>query len=292
MEMEFELQWYPGHMAKARRELQNRWRLVDVVLEVVDARIPFTSRHPEPLGKTERRPRVLLLAKQDLADPGGTKGWLDHFRANGQRALAADLRTGGWVRPVGGLLRSAASGGRRRGAGDAVRVLVAGLPNVGKSTAINSLARRAKAETGGRPGVTRNLQWLRAGRDLQLLDSPGVLWPGATKGRAALLLAAAGCVPDGVFDNEAAARALLQHLLERLPEGVATRYGTGLAEAGGDVLAEVARRRGMLQSGAEADTERAAAAVLQDFRTGRLGRVTLESPPSATEASGDAGDDG
>lgn len=290
--MELELQWYPGHMAKARRELQARWRLVDVVLEVIDARIPLTSRHPEPFGKAEQRPRVLLLAKQDLADPGATKAWLQHFRASGQRALAADLRTGGWVRPVGGLLRAAAAGGRRRGAGDAVRVLVAGLPNVGKSTAINSLARRAKAETGGRPGVTRSLQWLKAGEGLQLLDSPGVLWPGATKGEAALFLAAAGCVPDGVFDNEGAARGLLQHLLGHFPAGVAARYGPGLDGVDGDVLAEVARRRGMLQSGATADTERAAGAVLQDFRTGRLGRMTLESPSSPSETSKGAEEDG
>lgn len=291
METELELQWYPGHMAKARRELQTRWRLVDVVLEVLDARIPHTSRHPEPVGKAERRPRVLLLAKKDLAEDGPTRQWLDYYRAAGVKATAADLRTGGWVRPVARQLREAAEGGRRRGAGDPVRVLVAGLPNVGKSTAINSLARRAKAETGGKPGVTRSLQWLSAANGLQLLDSPGVLWPGATKGLSALFLAAAGLVPDAVFDNEVAARQLLRYLLRRVPAAVEDRYGPGLDGAGDDPLAEVARRRGMLQAGAAPDTERAAAAVLQDFRTGRLGRMTLERSGTSYSGGEGAGDD-
>lgn len=273
-----ELHWYPGHMAKARRELQSRLELVDVVLEIIDARIPATSRHPELVTRSGRWPRVLLLAKGDLADPVQTKAWLAYFRGEGGSALAADLRTGGWVRTVRRLLRDEARKRPRTARTGAARVLVAGLPNVGKSTAINSLAGRAKADTGGRPGVTRALQWLAAGDGLQLMDSPGVLWPGVTEGLPALYLAAVGCVPDAVFDNYVAADKLLRHLLQRFPTGVLHRYGDGLEPQQEQLVEEIARRRGSLLAGGLPDVERAAATVLHDFRTGRLGHLTLERP--------------
>lgn len=281
-----ELHWYPGHMAKSQRELQTRLGLVDVVLEIVDARIPATSRHPELVARAGRRPRVLLLAKHDLADAALTKAWLDHFRAEGGAAFAADLRAGGWVRPVRRLLREEARRRPRTARSGAARVLVAGLPNVGKSTAINSLAGRAKAETGGRPGVTRALQWLTAGDGLQLLDSPGVLWPGVTKGLPALYLAATGSVPDAVFDNYVAADELLRHLLERFPSNVAERYGEGLEREAEHLLEQLARRRGSLLAGGVPDVDRAAANVLHDFRTGRLGRLTLERPGRTVDSDG------
>ncbi|MFS8524339.1 MAG: ribosome biogenesis GTPase YlqF [Limnochordales bacterium] len=272
-----ELQWFPGHMAKARRELAQRLKLVHVVLEIIDARIPETSRHPRLLAAERPLPRVLLLSKADLADEAMTKAWLEYFRSLGQSAAAADLRGGAWVRRARALLRAAArDAGRRRGA---TRVLVAGLPNVGKSTAINSLAGRAKAATGATAGVTRGLQWLSGGPGLELLDSPGVLWPERTTGAAAVLLAATGAVPETAYDPVEAADAFLRLLLQRFPGAVAARYGPEAAADPESPLRAVARRRGALLPGGEPDLERAAALVLADFRSGRLGRLTLESPP-------------
>lgn len=273
-----ELHWYPGHMAKASRELKSRLNMVDVVLEIVDARIPKSSRHPQLLHEPGQRGRVLLLAKEDLADPAATEQWIGRLRDDRQPVLAADLRKNTWVRTVRRMLRNVAGERPRTARSGHARVLVAGLPNVGKSTAINSLAGRAKADTGGKPGVTRALQWLSAGEGLQLLDSPGVLWPGVTEGDAALFLAAIGCVPDAVFDNYVAADKLLRLLLRTPGAEVIDRYGKGMAEADEQLVEEVARRRGSLLSGGVPDVERAAAIVLQDFRSGRLGRLTLEWP--------------
>lgn len=260
-------------MAKARRELQTRLKLVDVVLEVIDARIPDTSRHPQLLVSGRPLPRVLLLSKADLADERATRQWVDYFNAQGWPALASDARTGGWAARARRLLHSAARP-KRPGT---VRVLVAGLPNVGKSTAINSLTGRSKARTGAAAGVTRSLQWLSGGPGLQLLDSPGVLWPQRTTGLAAVYLAATGAVPETAYDPVDAAKALLALLMERFPDAVERRYGPAPASAD-DALAWVGRRRGCLLPGGEVDLERAAAVVLGDFREGRLGRWTLEEP--------------
>ncbi len=273
-------------MAKARRELQSRLKLVDVVLEVIDARIPGTSRHPRLLVGQRPLPRVLLLSKVDLANEKLTKAWLDYFRRENVPAVAADLRTGQWVAHGRRLLRAAVQRKRRT----TVRVLVAGLPNVGKSTAINSLAGRSKATTGGTAGVTRALQWLSGGPGLQLLDSPGVLWPERTTGTAAVLLAATGAVPETAYDPVEAAAALLELLLSEFPDSVLERYGLELGEAD-DALASVARRRGCLLPGGVLDLERAAGIVLADFRGGRLGRLTFERPGEKRDDESEADDD-
>lgn len=307
--VELQLHWYPGHMAKAARELKARLKLVDAVLEVIDARIPASSRHPSLFEGRRGLARVLLLGKADLADPGATDAWLRYFRAQGLAAVAADLRQHTWVPRVRRLLQRAvneagqADGGgagsevsQEAGSGAAaqrrpaalnparserrrVRVMVVGLPNVGKSTAINGLAGRAKAGTGAKAGVTRRVQWLAAGTGLELLDSPGLLWPEATRGRKALYLAVAGLVPDDVFDPRAVAEAFLADLAARFPQRAAARYGEDLAAGDEGRLGTVARRLGLWLSGGRPDLDRAAAMVLQDFRTGRLGPLTLELPP-------------
>jgi len=276
-------------MAKAARELKDRLKLVDAVLEVIDARIPASSRHPAPLGQERPLVRVLLLGRADLAEPRWTRAWVRHFQAQGLPAVAADLRQHSWVPRVRRLLRrrrDPGGFGRPRGPAGAggrpvARVLVAGLPNVGKSTAINALAGRAKAGTGARAGVTRRVQWLAAGEGLELLDSPGLLWPEATRGQKALYLAVAGLVPDDAFDVREAAAAFLTEMGQRYRDRLAARYGEDCTGAGEAMLAAVARRMGMWLPGGKPDLDRAAVAVLQDFRTGRLGRLTLELPPEA-----------
>ncbi|HEY8416834.1 MAG TPA: YlqF/YawG family GTPase [Limnochordales bacterium] len=298
-----ELHWYPGHMAKAARELKAHLRLVDAVVEVIDARIPFSSRHPTPIGEGRPLLRVLLLSRADLADPEWTRAWIRHFSAQGLAAVAADLRRRDWVPRLKRLLlaggrprqeRQGLSAGPDRapaparplragpaaapGRGPRVRVLVAGLPNVGKSTAINALAGRAKAGTGALAGVTRRVQWLAAGEGLELLDSPGLLWPEATRGRRALHLAVAGFVPDDAFDVRAVAEEFLAELAERFPERLVQRYGPECRGAGDAMLGAVAQRMGLWLPGGRPDLDRAAAVVLQDFRSGRLGRLTLETP--------------
>ncbi len=300
--MELLLHWYPGHMAKATRELKARLRLVDAVLEVIDARFPESSRHPAPFAAERPLTRVILLGRADLADPELTKAWIRHFHGQGLPAVAADLRRTNWVTQVRRLLapkpglaqsplpaRPAPGGGvsGRR----SVRAMVVGLPNVGKSTAINALVGRAKAGTGARAGVTRRVQWLAAGDGLELLDSPGLLWPEAIRGQRALWLAAAGLVPDDAFDAQAVAGLFLTELARCCPERLAARYRLELpatarpvAEDDHDdqptsILAAVALRTGCRLPGGRLDLDRAAAIVLQDFRAGRLGRMTLEEPP-------------
>lgn len=265
-------------MARARRQLLEALPRVDAILEVADARAPRSSRHPELPELARGKPRVVLFAKEDLADPQVSRQWLQWVRAQGERALLANLREGGWIARTVRLLRSAART-RRRAA--TLRTMVVGIPNVGKSTAINALAGRAKAGTGARAGVTRRVQWLAAGEGLELLDSPGLLWPEATRGQKALYLAVAGLVPDDAFDVREAAAAFLTEMGQRYRDRLAARYGEDCTGAGEAMLAAVARRMGLWLPGGKPDLDRAAVAVLQDFRTGRLGRLTLELPPEA-----------
>lgn len=275
----FELHWYPGHMAQAVRTTRELMRLADAVLEVADARIPFTSRHPNLPASGRPIVRVLLLSRADLAEPGVTRAWIRRFRREGLVALAADLRRDDWTAQARKLLSASVNRARPWAARQEIRVVVVGLPNVGKSTAINRLIGKAKARTGGRPGVTRRPGWISAGGRLLFLDTPGVLWPQITRGKPALYLAATGCVPDEVFDVQAAGRALWEELAARFPERLKARYGLW-DEAGGERgLEVVARRTGCLGRYGEPDEARAAAILLNDFRTGRLGPFSLERPP-------------
>ena len=281
------VQWFPGHMAKTRRLMRNSMRLVDIVAELRDARIPHSSANPEIEKLLEGKPRVLLLCKADLADGERTHLWRDYFTKAGVSALAVDCRSGKGLSAFEPLVREVLSPllerRRARGmTGGALRVMVVGVPNVGKSSLINRLAGGKPTKVEDRPGVTRTSQWVRAG-GLEVLDMPGVLWPKFEDPAVGECLALTGAVKDDVLDIEALAMVLLKRLLEGYPNLLSARYRFDLSEADGldsyELLQLIGRKRGMLIPGGEIDTERAAIMLLDEYRAGMIGRITLELPP-------------
>lgn len=281
------LQWYPGHMAKARRELLRLLKGVDVVVETLDARIPASSRNPDLDNLLGETARAVALNKADLADRARTERWVEFFAARCP-AVPTNAQAGAGVRDlaatVQGLARErlaawTAKGRRRR----PMRVMVVGVPNVGKSSLINRLAGRSGAKTGNAPGVTRGPQWLRVGQELELLDTPGLLWPKLGEPEVGFSLAVTGTLDDRLFRAEEVVMHLLDRLEELAPGAVAARYE--LPEAAWSdraaLLEEIGRRRGCLGAGGRVDVERTAALVLSDFRKGRLGAYTLEEPPGS-----------
>ncbi|MEW8977240.1 MAG: ribosome biogenesis GTPase YlqF [Symbiobacterium sp.] len=284
------IQWFPGHMAKARRILQENAPLVDVVLEIVDARCPLASRNPDLMRLVAQKPQVLILNKADLADPAATRAWVERLSEPGRPAVALDAVKGTGAREVLAAVRRAfgpvleawtAKGRKPRPA----RVMAVGIPNVGKSSVINRLAGARRAHVGDRPGVTRGKQWIRIGADVELLDMPGILVPKFDDPRDGVLLAAVGCVKDEVFDRRAVAAELLTLIYEPLAPTLAERLGlTRLDPEPENNLAAVARHRGLLRAGEQVDLDAAAALVLREFREGRLGRVSLQTPcPPSTK---------
>ena len=279
------IQWYPGHMTKTRRQMEADLKHVDIVVELVDARIPISSRNPDIDAICGDKPRIIMLNRADQADPQRTKAWVNYFTQRGIQAAAVDSRSGTGVNGMVALARNAlkdqiARWKEKGQVGRPVRAMVVGVPNVGKSTFINKLARRQSAKAGDRPGVTRGKQWVSVDKGLELLDTPGILWPKFEDKTTGLHLAFTGAVKDEVTDMEGLACALLELLRDRYPQTVAERYKlTGLDEQQGwELLEQGARKRGMLISGGEADTERMAKVLLDEFRGGRLGRFTLEVP--------------
>ncbi len=280
-----EIQWFPGHMAKAEKQIAGDLKRVDAVIELIDARVPKSSRNPDLDRLAGGKPRVLVLNKCDLADAAETARWLALYRGRGSAALAADCRSGknvGAVLPaVRGLLKDRLAAWAEKGMpGRRIRAMAVGVPNVGKSSLVNRLGRGSAAKVEDRPGVTRAAQWFSAGQGVDLLDTPGVLWPkfgGRAQGER---LAATGAVRDEAFDAEELSRSLLAFLRERYPDLLKRRYrleDADLAGADGSGLLErVAERRGMRAAGGAADTERAARMLLEEFRAGKIGRITLE----------------
>lgn len=280
-------------MAKARRHLLQALPQVDAVLEVADARVPVSSRNPDLLQLTRGKPRVLLLSREDLADPVWNRRWVRELRRQGERVWLANLREPRWVAGLTDLLREAVGTKRRPGP---LRAMVVGIPNVGKSTAINGLARRRGAKTGGVPGITRGPQWVTGQGGFQWLDTPGLLWPRLDRPATRFALAVTGAIPDTHMDEVEAATALLVFLLRYYPRRLEARYGSLQEQAaepeptpGPDPasratwwLRRIGVARRLLAPGGEVDLQRAGAALLQDFRTGRLGRITLERPGEET----------
>lgn len=279
------IQWFPGHMAKTRRLMKESLPLVDAVVEMIDARIPRASRNPEMDRLVGKKPRIVLLNKSDLADESATREWLAFFREHGIAAMAADSRSGKGLKAFLPLLRTelkelSARRAARGMQGKPLRAMVVGIPNTGKSSFINRMAGGKRAQVGDRPGVTRGAQWVSPASDVELLDMPGVLWPKFEDKRVAEHLAFTGAIKDDIMDIEALAMRLLEVLHAGYPQALETRYKlpSGMTGDGPSLLTEIARRRGMLLPGAEVDITRAAVAVLDEFRGGQMGRITLERP--------------
>lgn len=281
------VQWFPGHMAKARRLITENVRLADVVVELADARIPASSRNPlldELIGSG---PRLLILIKEDLAEREGTGAWLEHYRASGLAALAVDAVRGSKNVKNGILaaVRKQAAGilGKRREKGiinKTVRMMVVGIPNVGKSTFINFLSGQGAALTGDKPGVTRGKQWVRLGKDIELLDMPGLLWPKIEDPEAGKKLAATGAVSDQVFDQLGIALWLLEWFKTRRPGRLQERYRVREEYSPAELLEEISRKRGFLKAGGIPDREKTAIMVIDEFRAGKLGTVTMDEIPA------------
>ena len=278
------IQWYPGHMTRTRRKMQECLRLVDVVVELSDARVPVSSRNPELSAIVGPKPRILMLNKCDLADERATAQWVERLRAEGLPVLAVDCKSGRGIGAFSGLLRRVMADKLRameqRGLRRPLRAMVAGVPNTGKSSFINRMTAGSKAKTEDRPGVTRENKWFTLRDGTLLLDTPGILWPKFEDQTVARHLAYTGAIRDEILDTEELACGLLSLLATEYGGLLAARYKLDPLPEGdaADLLTAIARRRGMLLSGGVADTERAAAMLLDEFRAGKIGRITLERP--------------
>lgn len=279
------IQWFPGHMTRTRRKIQESLKLVDAAVEIVDARIPMSSRNPEMDALTAGKPRLVILNKADLADEAATKQWIAYFRSQGMAALAVDCKSGRGCNQFHGALRDLlmdlVTKWESKGAHRAIRAMIVGIPNVGKSSFINRMNRGGKAKVEDRPGVTRQNQWFVIEGGTQLLDTPGVLWPKFEDQMVAMRLAFTGAIKDQVLDLEEMACELLAVLRKDYPSLLTERYNLTepLTEDNWELLQEIGRKRGMLIAGGEINTERAAITVLDEYRGGKLGRITLERPP-------------
>ena len=282
-----QIQWFPGHMAKTRRLIASNISLVDAVVEILDARSPLSSRNPEMDHMTKNKPRLILLNKSDLADEKTTQQWISYFKRNGSETLAVDCKSGKGLKSIlpsikNTVLKEVMDKRARNGmTGAAVRLMIVGIPNVGKSSVINKLAGSKRAKVEDRPGVTRTKQWVKLDNNTELLDMPGVLWPKFEDQDVALRLAFTGAISDDILDIETLASKLLYYLARNYPSSLTERYKIELSEdeTGFELLEKVGRKRGMMISGGEINTERAAITVLDEFRSGKLGRISLELPP-------------
>lgn len=285
MQQDQTVQWFPGHMARTRRQIRECLPLVDAVTELLDARIPESSKNPELSALIGNKPRIVLLNKCDLADAQTTKQWLSHFEAMGAGALAVDCRSGKGLNAYHGLVRHILADKIRANtekgmAGKPLRVMVVGIPNTGKSSFINRMAGKNRAKVADKPGVTRQNQWFAIGNGIELLDTPGVLWPKFEDPKVGDRLAFIGSVKDEILDSELMAVRLLEVLQSDYADRLQQRYGilpTPDAQPW-EVLEQIGRKRGMLARGGEIDTERAANMLLDEYRDGRLGRISLEKP--------------
>ena len=282
---DFKIQWFPGHMTKAKRMMESQIKLVDVVVEMLDARIPRSSTNPMLIDVLGSKPKVIALNKTDMADNAKTELWMQKLKNSGLPVCKVDCATGKGVKQLISMIQVAAKpvlekwlkkGVRNR----PVRVMIVGIPNVGKSTLINRLVGKNKVVSADKPGVTRGQQWITIAKGLELLDTPGVLWPKFEDPEVGFCLAVTGAIKEDVFDREQATELLIERLMNRYPEDLKSKYAVQF-EISDDVravLAKIATSRGCIKAGGVLDLDRVIQTVLRDFRSGRLGRFTLDEP--------------
>ena len=284
MEDKMNIQWYPGHMTKTRRQIEADLKQVDAVCEIVDARIPVSSRNPDIDAICGTKPRVIVLNRIDLADPNATKKWSDYFKSKGMTVVCTDCKSRKGISDFNPAVRNACreklERDAARGMNRPVRLMVVGIPNVGKSTLINQVSGRKGAKAENRPGVTRGKQWVTVDSGLQLLDTPGILWPKFEDPEVGMMLAYTGAVKEGVIDIEELACRLMELLLKYYPQTLAERYKVEAEPGtpGWELLEMAGRKRGFLMARAEVNTERMAKVLLDEVRSGKLGKFTLEIP--------------
>ncbi len=281
MAYEGDIQWFPGHMTKTRRMIEENLKLVDAVVEIVDSRIPESSRNPLLTELVGSKPRIIMLNKCDYSDDEVTKLWREHYEKQGYTVLVCDCRSGKGINRFLPVLKQKLADllERRRAKGmigKALRIMVVGIPNVGKSSFINRMANSKKVKVEDRPGVTRGKQWVSIDKEVELLDMPGILWPKFDDKQVAVRLAFTGAIKDDVMDVESLAEELGTYLKENYPERLKERYKLDTLD--GYITELIARKRGMMVSGGEPDTERAAITLLDEYRGGKIGKITLERP--------------
>lgn len=276
-------QWYPGHMTKAKRMMQENIKLIDLIIELVDARIPVSSRNPDIDELGGQKARLILLNKSDLASERWNEKWEQYFKEKGFSVVRVNSRSGAGIKSINGVIQEACrekiDRDRKRGIlNRPVRAMVVGIPNVGKSTFINSLAGKACAKTGNKPGVTKGKQWIRLNKQVELLDTPGILWPKFEDQEVGKKLAFIGSIKDEILNTMELAAELIRSLSKSAPDQVKHTYDIAGSEDPYEVLREIAEKKHCLTKGGELDLEKAAALSLDDFRGGKLGRLTLEFP--------------
>lgn len=276
-------QWYPGHMTKAKRMMEENIKLIDLIIELVDARVPLSSRNPEIDNLGKNKSRLILLNKTDLSDERQNDAWMEYFKKKGFFVVKVNARNGNGVKQVNAAVMEACKEkierDRKRGIlNRPVRAMVVGIPNVGKSTFINSFAGKACTKTGNKPGVTKGKQWIKLNKNVELLDTPGILWPKFDDQTVGLRLAFIGSIKDEILNIDELAMELIKFLKENYPGVLAKRYELEEDKEDIDVLTGIAKNRGCVAKGEEVDYSKAAALFIEDFRSGRLGRITLEFP--------------
>lgn len=284
------IQWFPGHMAKARRQVTEKLKLVDIIFELVDARIPYSSRNPMIEEIIQQKPRIVLLNKADMADAELTKQWIAYFEEQGIKALAINSQAGQGMKEITAAAKSLLAGkfNRMKAKGvkpRAIRAMIVGIPNAGKSTLINRLAKKNIAKTGNTPGVTKAQAWIKVGKEMELLDTPGILWPKFEDQQVGLKLALTGAIKDTILNLQDVAVYALRFLSANYPDKLKERYG--IEELPEDIVLlfdEIGKRRGCLMGGGEVDYDKVTELVIREFRSEKFGRISLENPADLAKA--------